>query len=1177
MKINQRKSTNFICQFKKIETFRLILLAFMLTFGFVFASDAYGKTVAANLETQQNNTKVQGVVKDNNGEALIGVSIVIKGTNVGTITDANGKFSLNIESTNSILVFSYVGYKNQNLTANKNVLNVIMEEDSKSMQEIVVVGYGTQKKENLSGAVSTVDINKSLSSRPIADVGRGLQGSVPGLTVIVGNGEVGSDAVMKIRGQIGSLYGGSAPLILLDNVEIPSIQLVNPSDIESISVLKDAASTSIYGSRGAFGVILITSKKGTSTESMNVQYSTNYSWQNAAKAMNMGTIDALEYSVLAAERASATKAGAFWQVDRASYEKSKLWLQNYGSTVKPGDPMLYGRDWYYDVPNTSKMGVRMYDPYDYMIREWAPSKNHNMTVSGKSGKTSYNIGLDYLNQSGMMKPAKKDEFTKYNASVKISTEVNKYLTLHAGLLFSNRSKEYAYVTTGADPWLYLYRWSSLQPLTTEGGDQLRGAAGEATAANTAKQEWNYNNVNVGATLNITKNWNVEADFTFSNQEFTWLRPGTRFTLRDAWSAPIKDVDAAGNQLYVNEAGQYVGSTETGAMAAYRLAKTTYTGIGSAPDHIYRSAENTKQRTTNIYSTYNLKFGGGNEHAMKFMAGMNMVSYDMVYSWAQKASLMVYDNPQFDLATGTQTSGGDAGWSSQIGFFGRVNYAYMDKYLFEANIRRDAANKFPTHLMWRWFPSFSAGWRVTEEEFMKPLNPYISTLKLRGSWGTIGDQTIPSSLYKARLGSYTGTWLNGEVKYNAFTNPPLVQPDIMWQDINTLDIGLDMRLLKDKIGISFDWFKRTNQNMLVAGAAAPITLGSGSPVGNFGELTTTGWELAVDFNHRFRGGLGLSVMASLSDATTVVTKYQQGALKTVSNAFFEGKRYGDIYGYTTDRLYQMDDFELDGAGKLQLITLTAAETTVAGNVGKKAYKLKTIDGVKPIYQVYLQNASNFYFGPGDVKFADLNNDAEINNGSNIIDNMGDLSVIGNSTPRFQYSFRLSADYKGIDATVLLQGVGEMNIWGDGSLAIAGYHSSDGGMPQTIAGDFWKEDRIDAFYPRPFNNAGSGITNNMQIQSRYLLDMSYLRVKNMTLGYTLPAAITKNILISKARFYVSLENFFTFDNLRGLPLDPEAIAGQNPGMSGSADGSYNLGRVGLGTPMFKSFSVGTQISF
>jgi len=1129
-----------------------------------------------SLTVVAQNLTVSGTIKSPTGETLVGVSILIKGTTSGTISDSEGRYSISA-SRNSILTFMYVGYKTVSLTATQATQNVTLEEDSKILNEVVAIGYGTQKKENLTGAVSTVDINKSLSSRPIADVGRGLQGSVPGLTVIVGNGEVGSDAVMKIRGQIGSLYGGSSPLILLDNVEIPSIQLVNPSDIESISVLKDAASTSIYGSRGAFGVILITSKKGTGVESMNVQYSTNYSWQNIAKDMNMGSIDALEYSVLAAERVNTTVAGAFWKVDRASFEKSKLWLQNYGNTVKPNDPMLYGRDWYYDVPNTSKMGVRMYNPYDYMIREWAPSKNHNLTVSGKSGNTSYSIGLDYLNQSGMMKPAKKDEFTKYNASAKISTEINKYLTVRAGLLFSNRSKEYAYVTTGADPWLYLYRWGSLQPLTTEGGEQLRGPVGEAMSANTAKQEWNYNNVNVGATLNITKNWNVEADFTFSNQEFSWLRPGTRFTLRESWAAPIKDVDTSGNQLYVNENGEYVPSTTTGAIAAYRLASTTYTGIGAAPDHIYRSSENIKQRTTNIYSTYNLKFGDSNEHALKFMAGMNMVTVDYESSWAQKASLMVYDNPQFDLATGTQTSGGDAGWSSQIGFFGRVNYSLMDKYLFEANIRRDAANKFPTHLMWRWFPSFSAGWRVTEEEFMKPLNPYLSTLKLRGSWGTIGDQTIPSSLYKARLSSYTSTWLNGETKYNAFSNPPLVQPDIMWQDINTLDLGFDMRILKDKVGVSFDWFKRTNQNMLVAGAAAPISLGSGSPVGNFGELTTTGWELAVDFNHRFRGGLGLSVMASLSDASTVVTKYQQGALKTVSNQFFEGKQYGDIYGYTTDRLYQMDDFELDGAGKLQLITLTAAETSVAGNVGKKAYKLKTIDGVKPIYQVYLQNTSSFYFGPGDVKFADLNGDGELNNGSNIVDNMGDLSVIGNSTPRFQYSFRLSADYKGIDATVLLQGVGKMDIWGDGSLAIAGYQSSDGGMPQTIAGDFWKEDKTNAFYPRPYNNAGSGVTNNMQIQSRYLLDMSYLRVKNVTLGYTLPTTITKNIYISKARFYVSLENFLTFDNLRGLPIDPESIAGQNPGISGSTEGNYNLGRVGLGTPMFKSFSIGTQISF
>lgn len=1176
MKINQKNVMITSCQFRKFEALRLKFFAALLLFGFVPTINVLANSTSAiNVETQQDNTKVQGVVKDESGSALIGVSIVVRGTSTGTVTDADGKFSLNVASKDAILVFSYIGYKEQTFTAQKSNITVVLQEDTKTMQEVVVIGYGAQKKLNLTGAVSSVDVNKSLSSRPIADVGRGLQGSVPGLTVVVGNGEVGSDAVLKIRGQIGSLYGTSSPLILLDNVEIPSIQLVNPSNIESISVLKDAASTSIYGSKGAFGVILITSKKGTATESMNVQYSTNYSWQNVAKDMKMGTIDALEYSVLAAERVNTQKAGAFWQVDRASYEKSKLWLQKYGSTVKPDDPMLYGRDWYYD--GTSKMGVRMYDAYDYMIKEWAPSKTHNLSVSGKSGKTSYSIGLDFLNQSGMMKPAKKDEFTKYNASVNLSTEVNKFLTIRAGLLFSNRTKEYAYVTTGADPWLYLYRWGSLQPLGTEDGEQLRGAVGEAMAANTAKQQWNYNNVNVGATLNITKNWNVEADFTFSNQDFSWLRPGTRFTLREAWAAPIKRLDAAGNQVYVNENGVAVNATDAGAMAAYQLATTTYTGIGSAPDHIYRSAENTKQRTTNVYSTYNLNLGDANQHEIKLMGGMNLVTNDMIYSWAQKTTLMVYDNPQFDLATGTQTAGGDAGWSSQIGFFGRINYSYMDKYLLEANLRRDAANKFPTHLMWRWFPSFSAGWRVTEEEFMKPLSPTLSTLKLRGSWGTIGDQTISSSLYKARLESYTTTWLNGETKYNAFRNPPLVQPDIMWQDINTLDLGFDMRLFNDKLGITFDWFKRTNQNMLVAGAAAPVTLGTGVPVGNFGELTTTGWEVAIDYNYRFKNGLGLNAMASISDASTVVTKYQQGALKTVSNAFFEGKRYGDIYGYTTDRLYQMSDFDLDGAGALQLITLTAAETSVPGYVGKKAYKLKTIDGVKPVYQVYLQNAANFNFGPGDVKFKDLNGDGEINNGSNVVDDKGDLSVIGNSTPRFQYSLRLGADFRGFDASVLLQGIGSMQLWGDGSLAIPGYQSSDGGMPQAIAGNFWKEDRTDAFYPRAYNNGGSNVANNMQIQSRYLLDMSYLRVKNVTFGYTVPSNLTNRVYVSKARFYVSLENFFTFDNLGGLPIDPESIAGQNPGMSGSAEGSYNLGRVGAGSPMFKSVSIGTQISF
>jgi TonB-linked SusC/RagA family outer membrane protein len=1129
-------------------------------------------TICLVMPVAAQQLSVSGTVKNTSGEALVGVSIVVKGTGNGTISDINGKYSINA-NRNSTLEFSYVGHKTLTATANQTVINVVLEEDAQLLNEVVAVGYGSQKKANLTGAVSSIDPQKSLSSRPIADVSRGLQGTTPGLTIVVGNGEVGSEAVMKIRGQIGSIFGSSAPLILLDNVEIPSIQLVNPNDIESISVLKDAASASIYGSKAAFGVILITSKKGSKNDKVNVQYSTNYAWQNVAKDINMGTIDALEYSVLSAERVNTAKYGAFWKVNRASYEKSKLWLQNYGGTIKSSDPMIYGRDWYMD--GADKMGVRMYNPYEMMIREWAPSKNHNLSVSGGNAKTTYNIGLDYLSQDGMLKQAKKDNYTKYNASVRLSTEVNKYLTVRAGLLYSNRAKTYPYVTTGADPWLYLYRWSSLQPLTTEDGEEMRGPVGEIKAANNGKQEWNYNNINIGATLKLLKNWTVEGDFTFANQEFSWYRPGTRFTLRNAWGAAVKKTDASGAQIWVNEAGEVVPTGTTGAMEAYRLVSETYTAVGSAPDHIYRSSENWKKRTGNLFTTYSFKIG--DDHDFKLMAGTNIVTDDIISSWSQKAGLMVYDNPQFDLATGTQTAGGDAGWSAQLGYFGRINYSLKDRYLFEANIRKDGSNKFPTKLKWRYFPSFSAGWRVTEENFMKPLYPIISTLKLRGSYGSIGDQTVSSGLYIPRYNAYTTSWLNGETKYSAFSNPSLTQEDIMWQDITTLDFGFDMRFFKDQLGFTFDWYDRVTNNMLVVGAALPAALGAASPVGNYGQLSTQGWELGVDFSHRFSKDFGVNINIAVSDAESFITKYQQGALKNVSNTYFEGKRVGDIYGYTTDRLYQMDDFELDANGKLIEYTLTAADTKMAGMVGKKVWKLKTIDGVAPVYQAYLQNSADFRFGPGDVKFKDLNGDGDINNGTNVVGNEGDLSVIGNSTPRFQYSVRLGADYKGIDASVFFQGIGKMELWGDGFLAIPGFHASDGGMPQTFAGDFWREDRTDAFYPRPYNQAGVNNTNNVQIQSRYLLNMAYLRLKNATVGYTLPQAITKKALISSARVYVSVENFLTFDNLRGLPIDPESIQGQNPGISGSADGSYNLGRIGLGTPMFKTFSVGAQINF
>ncbi|WP_299578543.1 TonB-dependent receptor [uncultured Sunxiuqinia sp.] len=1106
--------------------------------------------------TQAQTRSISGEVRSKStNEPLPGVSLVVKGTTQGTVTDVDGRYSLSVQQ-GAVLQVSFIGMQPQEVTVgNASTINIELEASVEDLTEVVVVGYGTQKKANLTGAVASVD-TKVLEARPIADVGRGLQGSTPGLNVVVPSGEVGSDPILKIRGQLGSLEGGSSPLILLDNVEIPSIQLVNPDDIESISILKDAASASIYGSKGAFGVILINTKKGAKTESVNVSYSGNLSFQNISKKIEMAGVDALEYSVLAMERVGATSIGAFWKVTRDSYEKAKAWEETWGDQVGTGDPMLYGRDWYVDADNR-KLGLRTYDPYDYMIKEWTPTQQHNLSVSGKSGATDYNIGFGYLDQTGMLKPAKEDDFKRYNGSVRVGTQVNSFLKVHGGTIFSKRVKRYPFATasTTADPWLYLYRWSPIYPLSTEDGDPIRSPVSEVQQANTAFQETNYTSLNGGFVLTPLEDWNINFDYTHANEEYINKNPGTRYTARNSWSAGIPKYDESGNRIYVNDAGQPVSSTAPGAMAAYELNMMTYTGVGSNPDRVYRYARNRKWNTINLSTTYDLDI---NEiHAFNFMLGLNRVGYELGSNYSQRLELVDYENPQFDLATGTQTAGGSEYWESQLGFFGRVNYNFKEKYLFEANLRYDGTSKFPSYLQWQWFPSFSAGWRVSEEPWMEALQPALSSLKFRGSWGSIGDQSVSNSLYIPTMSGGYNSWVISGARLYEFGTPTSVSSSITWQDITTLDLGFDARFVDNKLGLTFDWYRRDTENMIVPQEGLPVTYGTSAPKGNFGSLRTNGFEVQLDYNHRFKNGLGINVVATLADAKTKITKY--GSTTSI-NSWYVGKTYGEIWGYETDRLYQKDDFVYDSNGDLV--------TTVT----EDGYTINQLSDSEAATQGYIQSG-NFRFGPGDVKFKDLNGDGEINAGNRLTDDHGDLKVIGNSTPRYEYGLRLGADYKGFDLSVFIQGVGKRDVWGSGFLAIPGFQASDGAMPQAIAGDFWREDRTDAFYPAPYNLAGSSTSLNMVPQSRYLLDMSYLRVKNITVGYSLPENLVSKMYLKSLRVYVALENFFTKDNLRDLPIDPEEIAGYSMWNSSN----YNLGRTGVGTPTFKSASVGVQLNF
>ena len=1153
-----------------------------------------GSDMNVGFAAQAQSNAVTGVVKDTKGEPLIGATVMVKGTTRGVSTDIDGRFNVQA-AQGSVLQISYVGMKTKTVKVSGNTVDVTLEGTGTELEDLVVVGYGQQKKINLTGAVSSVDVDKTLQGRQIPDVGRGLQGTTPGLNIVMPNGEIGSDPTIKVRGQIGSLQGNANPLILLDNVEIPSIQVVNPDDVESISVLKDAAASSIYGSKAAFGVILITTKKGAKTESVNVTYSGNFAWQNISKKMEMGGVDALQYRVDAMKRVGATLYGAFWYVDEESLAAAREWDATYGGKIGKDDPFVYGRDWYVDNKGR-KFSKRIFDPYDYMIREWAPSMTHNLSVNGKSGKTSYNIGLGYLDQSGLIAPSKHDDFRRYNASVRLSTEINKYVTVHAGMTYSMRNKRYAYATnsTTADPWLYLYRWDTTYPMGLDDqGRDLRSPYNEMKNANTANKQNTYLAFNAGLTVNLSKDWHVNVDYTYAQEDQVWNKRGTKFTMCNTWSGALLRKNADGTQMYVDNTGAVVSADAPGAMPAYELQYLQYTADGNNPDHIRREVTNDKRHTWNITTDYNWDINENNN--LKFLLGANIVDWESDNNWSQITNLTDIVNPSWDKTVGTQTSSGNMYWDGQVGFFARVNYSLFDRYLLEGNIRRDATSKFPEHMRWRWFPSFSAGWRISEEAFMNWAKPALQAAKIRASWGKIGDQSVASSLYIPTMSQSQLSWLVGGKKLIGVGSPAATLADLTWQDIVTTDFGLDLSFLDGRIATTFDWYQRDTKNMIVPMEGVPATFGTSAPKGNFGNLRTRGWEFQLNLNHRLANGLGLNATFTISDAKTKITEYGTG---TNVDSWYNGKTYGELWGYEVDRLYQKDDFVYDSEGNIVKTWALHGKEVAQGTEGaKQVNKLKDPNGV---YQDRFQGG-NFVFGPGDVKYKDLDGNGDIWNGCNmkilngriITDpkdpdwnnkdakvvgenttiNHGDRKVIGNTTPRYEYGIRLGMDYKGFDFSIFGQGIGSRKIWGSSFLAIPGYNCGDGAMPQAIVGDYWTENNTGAFYPAAFNMGGSDTGYNLQVSDRYALNMAYFRIKNITLGYTLPVELTRKAYISKCRIYVACENIATFDKLRGLPIDPEVVSG----VSMFNSSNYNLGRTGVGTPAMKNFSVGIQLNF
>ena len=1131
-----------------------LLILFLSSFLLVAQTMAQQITVTGKVTSAEDRTGVPGV------------SVKIKNSTTVVQTDSEGMYSIRANK-GDVLAFSYIGFTTQERTVgDAGTINIALASNSEGLNEVVVVGYGTQKKESLTGAITSVNVNKVLGNRPLPDVGRGLQGAVPGLSVVVPSGEVGSDPILQIRGQVGSIRGDNSPLILVDNVEIPSIQFINPNDIENITILKDAASSAIYGSKAAFGVILITTKKGAKVEGSNFTYSNNFVAQSPFKDLDLAGIDGLEYSLDAHENMKQPgPAGGFWRLDRTSFEKIKEWQTKYGGVVGNDDPVVYGRDWFWD--GAQKFGYRIYDPVEAMIKDNNFSQIHNLSLNGMTGNTTYNLSVSYLGQEGMMKPAKHDDYRRVTPALSLSTKATDYLTLRGGVRYADGTKRNPNSLNGAgfgaDPWLYLYRWSRLFPIgVQEQGEDLIDPAFSARMSNDQIRDKKYLNLNLGATLNLTKAWDVQADYAYSTENNLMTSSVPYVQGRTHWYG-VEALRDENGQVFVDENGNV---TDSGGMLAYRFPLTDHTL--KADTYFTQDNYRAKRNTLNVLSNYNLDLGA---HQFKFLVGTNIISYDFSSQFSTRTNLLNNDNPQYNFApAGTQFAGGGANWDSQAGFFGRVNYAFNDKYLFEATLRRDGSSKFPTHLKWRTYPGVSAGWVISNENFMSGVKPVLSFAKIRGSWGSIGDQQVPNFLYIPVMDPFATSWLSGSGSpYYSLGTPAAVSGDITWQDIEHMNLGADFRFFDSKFGVTAEVFQRFTRNMIIPGDAMPATFGAAAPESNLGDLRTRGWELNLDFAHQFDNGFRFTIDANIADAVSFITKSADFQLpwenRLLGTTFSTGRRYGDVYGFVTDRLFQAEDFVYDADGNFVQTNIVYKGTSKTTN---------QLAGDNPVYQTFFEDGNQtLLISPGDVKFVDVNGDGYIDDGNGTNGNPGDRVVIGNTTPRYQYGFRLGGEFKGFDLSLFFQGVGKRQIWGSGQLAIPGYFAKEGAMPQAIAEDYWKADRTDAFYPRAWNLGGADQGYVMRTQSRYMLNMAYLKIKNITFGYNLPASLLKKIKIANARAYISLENFITFDNLRGLPIDPEAISGYSMLRSEN----YNLGRTGTSNPAFKSASAGLQIGF
>ncbi|MCM0334943.1 TonB-dependent receptor [Bacteroides fragilis] len=986
--------------------------------------------------TQQHNVKASGIVTDEAGEPLVGVSVLVKGTTLGSITDLKGRFSLDVPE-GSTFEISYIGYKTQIVKAERTPMNIVLKEDTQKLDEVVVVGFGTQKKVNLTGAVSAVT-GDDISKRPVANAAILLQGQIPGLRVNQGLGQPGGEGTsFRIRGQGTFSSAGSDPLILINGVP-GSMTNLDPSVIESVSVLKDAASAAIYGARAANGVILVTTKQGAVGDKVSISYHGNIGLHTPTKLYDRITNSA-EYMEL---------ANLAWKNSGTGKQYTQDQINLYRNNV--GDPQYPNFDW-----------------QDYMFRT-AVVQTHNLSMAGSTEKTTYNVALNFVDQPGTMRGFK---YRKYNATIDLTARITNFIKVgtYANLMYGEteqprQGQNDAFLSTLSQaptymPWLPddgtgIRRWTSSAYSFESHNKNMPAIIGE----NAMKRDNNFDiNAQLWLEINLAKG-------------LTWYTKGAA----RLQSNKSKDWRGSTTYTYDYHTGEKSSELDKG-------------GLGL-------SVGDSRRFYTNLYSylKYDLSLVE-NAHNFSLMVGYNQESekYETLNAYRKD---FAFDLPVLN-AGGTadwSNSGGEEEWAIQS-LFGRFNYNFKERYLFEANMRYDGTSRISDENRWGVFPSFSVAWRATEEEFIKKMNlNWLNNFKLRGSWGQLGNQNIGLYPYQAMISGvddYPFTKTSDGVVIG-YQQTAYANRNIKWETTTITDIGFDLQVF-DGLSVTFDWYKKTTDDILRSSQVSSL-LGLSAPTVNNGSVENKGIEVALNYANMVKGG------------TLKGLRYNAGV-------YFDRSR---------NKLTEFGAEEI-GSYSIKREGLPYDEYYMLECIGVFADKAE-IDASPKQFNDNTQ--------PGDLKYKDISGPDGKPDG--VIDNY-DRRTFSGRFPGFEYGINASATWKGFDLSLIGQGVADKK-----------YYTTDWGVQPFMQGaspnkdyikHMWTEENpYGAKHPKLYwQDMGGG--KNTRPNSYYLKDASFFRLKNVTLGYTLPRVWTEKANISKVRIYFSGDNLLTLTPYKGL--DPE----------------------------------------